>query len=131
MHVIKAATNSVSATIPVGARPVGVALSPDGFHVCVTNERSYTVSVIAVPVLRGGTVPAAKVGAAYSFTIPAVNVTSFAVTAGALPAGLSLNAASGVVSGIPAAPGSSTFTVTGAGLSGQAAMGCTIITTAQ
>ncbi|MEP7161285.1 MAG: putative Ig domain-containing protein [Dermatophilaceae bacterium] len=121
-----AATNTVSATIPVGVNPDAVAVTPDGAHAYVTNESSQTVSVIAVPVLSAGTVPAATVGDAYSFTVPAVNVTSFVVTSGALPAGLGLNAATGVISGTPTTAGSATFTVTGAGLYGQAALAYTI-----
>jgi len=43
--VIDSATNTVSATIPVGRNPIGVAVSPDGSKVYVT-DRPNTVSVI-------------------------------------------------------------------------------------
>ena len=40
------ATNAIAATIPVGQSPVGVAASPDGLHIYVTNQNSGTLSVI-------------------------------------------------------------------------------------
>ncbi|GAB3118359.1 hypothetical protein GCM10027056_00120 [Glaciibacter psychrotolerans] len=130
VSVIDSATNTVVMTIPVGLRPVGVAVSPDGTRVYVANESSYTVSVIAVPVMTAGVAPVATVGVTYSFTIPAANVTSFAVTTGALPAGLSLDAATGVISGTPTTAGPVTFTITGTGEYGRAALPYTIITAA-
>src|SRR5258706_14440019 len=44
--VIDTTTNTVSATIPVGVTPFGVAASPNGSQVYVTNAFSNTVSVI-------------------------------------------------------------------------------------
>jgi YVTN family beta-propeller protein len=44
--VIDAATNTVSATIPVGDTPFGVAVTPDGSKVYVANLNRNTVSVI-------------------------------------------------------------------------------------
>src|SRR5215831_9019994 len=46
VSVIDTATDTVSATIPVGLTPDGVAVSPDGSKVYVTNASSNTVSVI-------------------------------------------------------------------------------------
>ena len=46
VSVIDTATNTVTATIPVGAGPIGVAVSPDGGRVYVTNDFDNTVSVI-------------------------------------------------------------------------------------
>jgi hypothetical protein len=60
-------------------------------------------------VLQGGTI-----GVAYSETMSAVFGTSpytFAVTSGSLPAGLSLNSTTGVISGTPTTAGTSTFTI--------------------
>jgi YVTN family beta-propeller protein len=47
MSVIATATNTVTATIPVGTYPEGVAVTPDGSKVYVTNDGSNSVSVIA------------------------------------------------------------------------------------
>ena len=46
VSVIDTATNTVSATIPVGITPIGVAVKPDGSKVYVANLASNTVSVI-------------------------------------------------------------------------------------
>jgi len=46
VSVIDTATDAVSATIPVGLTPDGVAVSPGGSKVYVTNASSNTVSVI-------------------------------------------------------------------------------------
>ena len=47
VSVIDTVTNSVTTKIPVGPRPRGVAVSPDGSKVYVANEDDDTVSVIA------------------------------------------------------------------------------------
>ena len=46
VSVIDTATNTVTATVPVGIQPYGVAISLDGTKVYVTHPGSYTVSVI-------------------------------------------------------------------------------------
>lgn len=81
-----------------------------------TGSRAYTL-VVAPPViliapsaLTGGTV-----GAAYSESFIAsggIATYSYAITAGALPAGVTLNGSSGVISGTPSAGGTFNFTVT-------------------
>ncbi|WP_240805642.1 YncE family protein [Streptomyces sp. A1547] len=47
VSVIDTATNTVTATIPVGSRPEGVAVTPDGTRVYVANSDGTTVSVIS------------------------------------------------------------------------------------
>ena len=46
LSVIDMATNKVTATIPVGIGPTGVAVTPDGSKVYVINYISNTISVI-------------------------------------------------------------------------------------
>ena len=46
VSVIDTATNNVTATVPVGTYPCGVAVTPDGTKVYVANNGSNTVSVI-------------------------------------------------------------------------------------
>ena len=46
VSVINATTNTVTATVPVGITPLGIAVTPDGTKVYVTNAESDNVSVI-------------------------------------------------------------------------------------
>ncbi|WP_245606844.1 choice-of-anchor U domain-containing protein [Simplicispira psychrophila] len=76
----------------------------------VTLTVSAPVLAVSPATLGGGTV-----GVAYSATVSASGGAapySYAITPGSLPAGLSLNASSGVISGTPTASGTSNFTVT-------------------
>jgi YVTN family beta-propeller protein len=58
VSVIDTARNTVTATIPVGTNPVGVAVSPNGSTVYVTNYVSNTVSVIdAATAMVSATIP--------------------------------------------------------------------------
>jgi YVTN family beta-propeller protein len=61
LSVIDTATNRLVATLPTGANPVGVAVSPPGNRVYVTNFDDGTVSVIDS--LNNRALPAIKVGA--------------------------------------------------------------------
>jgi YVTN family beta-propeller protein len=119
VSVIDVASGTVTSTIPVGTNPVGVALAPDGSTAYVTNSGSNTVSVITVnpaaPVFTADTPPTkTTTRAAYSYTFTATGdpAPTFYVSSGALPAGLSLNTTTGVLSGTPTKAGKATFTVT-------------------
>lgn len=84
-----------------------------------------------VPVAPAFTSRAASngvVGSAYShrFTASGTGPISFAVTSGALPAGLSLNSVTGVLSGVPTGAGARTFTVTASNAVGRAAQVSTV-----
>ncbi|UHQ25056.1 putative Ig domain-containing protein [Lysobacter sp. 5GHs7-4] len=75
-----------------------------------------TLQVILPPtiVVNPATVPGATVGAAYSQTFTGSGGTApytFAISAGALPAGVSLNTTSGALTGTPTAAGTFNFTV--------------------
>ena len=59
-----ATTGTVTATIPVGGRPQGVAVSPDGRTAYVTNGGGGDVSVISTPTNTvTATIPAGPAGA--------------------------------------------------------------------
>jgi large repetitive protein len=127
-------------TVTAGSLPAGVTLSSGGalsgtptaggsFNFTVTatdsspfpgpfaGSRAYTV-VIAAPTIVLPATPLAggTLGAAYSAAItPASGGTSpyaYAVSAGALPAGLNLNAATGAITGTPGAVGTFNFDIT-------------------
>jgi hypothetical protein len=66
-------------------------------------------------IIPTSSLPQATVGVAYSATLEASGGTppySWSITSGSLPGGLKLDATTGVISGTPAAPGTSDFTVT-------------------
>jgi len=74
----------------------------------------YAVSVACTPVsLSPATLTNGAVGAAYSQTVAASPALAYSynVTSGALPAGLTLNAATGVISGTPTAAGTYVFRI--------------------
>ncbi len=77
--------------------------------------RAYTVAIAAAPiVVNPASLPSGTVGSAYSQTVSATGGSggfSYSLSAGALPAGLTLNASSGVISGTPTTAGASSFTV--------------------
>jgi hypothetical protein len=97
------------------------------FIIQVTNAqgfvgmRSYTL-VITCPtiVFNPATLPGGAVGVAYNQTVsatPATGQYSFAVTGGALPAGLNLNGATGAITGTPTLAGTYNFVLQATGFS--------------
>jgi len=73
------------------------------------------------PVITTTSLPGGSVGVTYSQTLAATGDTpiTWSVTTGSLPAGLTLAAATGVVSGTPTAEGTSTFTVKAENAAGE------------
>ncbi|HMZ21043.1 MAG TPA: putative Ig domain-containing protein, partial [Blastocatellia bacterium] len=104
-----------------------------------TGSRSYTLKFACAGVtVVPASLPGGTVGTAYNQTVGTspTGAFSFAVTSGALPIGLMLNAATGAITGTPAQSGSFSFTITatGAECSGSRgytiAIGCPVITPA-
>ncbi|SFA99020.1 Putative Ig domain-containing protein [Collimonas sp. OK607] len=121
-------------SITAGALPAGMSLSSSGaltgtptaggtfsFTVRATDQNSFSGSLAYTLVINAPTIgiapttlPAAAVASAYSQNVTASGGTggyTYAITAGALPAGTSLSSA-GVLSGTPTAGGTFNFTVT-------------------
>lgn len=71
-----------------------------------------TPSETPAPTITSGAPTTATVGQPYSYTVTATGTPSPTFTATGLPAGLTLDGTTGVVSGTPTAPGSSTVTIT-------------------
>ena len=115
---------TASVTLNTGANLTGRAFALNGAVTLDSNTVNPTCSIAPVVcpavVLSPATLPAGKVGVAYSQTITASGGTApytFAVIGGTLPAGLTLTTA-GVLSGTPTVAGPSTFTIRGTDANG-------------
>lgn len=90
-----------------------------------TADQPVTIVFVAgatAPTITSGVPLSGTVGLAYDhqFVATGVPAATWSVTSGSLPAGLTLNATTGTVSGIPTAAGSSTFTVRATNSAGTA-----------
>jgi hypothetical protein len=102
----------------------------------LTGSQAYTLTVNAASSLTvsPATMPSGTVNTTYSVTVSATGGSgtyAYAVTAGTLPSGLSLNTTTGVLSGTPTATGTSSFTITAtdstiSGLTGNQAYTLTV-----
>src|SRR6202041_2377360 len=83
-----------------------------------TGNATLTLTIaLAAPVITSATTANGTVGTAFSYQITATNTpTSFGATG--LPAGLSVSSTSGIISGTPAAAGTSTVTLSATNASG-------------
>ena len=82
-----------------------------------SGQRSYTL-LVACPSVTLSALPTPTLNSPYSQTVtasPSGGNYSYAVTVGFLPTGLSLNAATGAISGTPTAAGTYNFTITASG----------------
>jgi hypothetical protein len=80
-----------------------------------TATQSYTVNILSALTITTTSLAAANIGVAYSTTLTATGGTApytWAITTGSLPAGLTLNPATGAITGTPTAAGTFNFTVT-------------------
>ena len=117
VSVIDTVAQAVVQVIAVGDSPQAIALLPNGSRAYVAVTGDDIVAILAVemaPRLTAATLPEVIPASAYSFALPftAQPTPTFAVTGGALPPGLTLNAATGVISGVPSSTSPNGFTVT-------------------
>ena len=115
---------SITAVVPAGnVGPADVVvINPDGTG---TKTGAFTYQAPAVVMSpAAGALPGAVVGTAFSQTVSASGGTApftYAVTTGTLPAGLSLDPATGAIVGTPTVAGSYSFTVTATDAANQTA----------
>ncbi|HEX3841824.1 MAG TPA: putative Ig domain-containing protein [Acidimicrobiales bacterium] len=110
---LNAATGVISGT-PTGSGPASFTVTLTDAN-GKTDTKSYAPTILAAPAITTTTLPSSEVGAPYSQTLAGTGGTTpyaWSVTTGSLPAGLTLDAATGVISGTPTNSGSPTFTVT-------------------
>jgi len=95
-------------------------------------SRAYSVTINAGIAVNPASLPSAAVGASYSQSVSATGGSgsyTFSISSGSLPAGLVLNASTGLITGAPTVAGTSNFTVTatdGNGASGARAFTFTV-----
>jgi len=78
-----------------------------------TDTKSLSITVLAPPSITTTSMTAGSTGTAYSHTLAATSGTApytWSISAGSLPAGLTLDGSTGVISGIPTATGNTSFT---------------------
>jgi hypothetical protein len=105
-----------SITLTTGANTAGRALARNGAVTLDTNNVN-TCGVMICPIITVNplTLPDGEVGTPYNQIVSASGGTApytFSVSSGALPAGLTLNAASGAITGTPTAAGTFIFSIT-------------------
>ena len=106
-------SSSLSTSVPTGATTGNVVVTVGGV---ASNGLNFTVTT-AAPVITSGTTASGTVGVAFSYQITATNSpTSYGATG--LPAGLSVNTSSGLISGTPSGAGTSTVTLSATNGSG-------------
>jgi len=112
-----------SISLFTGAQMNGRALARNGSVTLAANTITACAPAIACPVITvlPATLPNGSIGTAYNQTVSGSGGTApytFAVTSGALPTGLLLNAATGAITGTPTTAGTFNFTITASDLNG-------------
>jgi len=125
---VNSGTGLISGT-PTAAGTSTVTLS--AINSAGTGNATLTITIVAVPAITSAATANGTVGSAFSYQITASNTpTGFAATG--LPAGLTVNSGTGLISGTPTAAGTSTVTMSAsnAGGTGSATLTLTIASAA-
>jgi uncharacterized protein (TIGR03437 family) len=112
---LNAATGLISGT-PSAAGAFSFSVTVKDSNGNTSPAQALSITIVAPPTVVTTTLPSGTVGVMYSQTLTATGGTppysNWAVTSGSLPAGLSLSAATGTISGVPTTGGVSSFKVT-------------------
>ncbi len=108
---------AVTATLPVGDFPLGIGIDPSTHSVFIANHSDTTISVVGPPTIIAtppvNSLPEGTRRLLYTATEHAYGGGGmYNWTAANLPAGLSINANTGIISGFPAEAGTSQVTLT-------------------
>ena len=117
------ASGLISGT-PTAAGPYSFAVTATDADGRTAASPTFAGSVATAVTITSAPPPNPTVGQAYAYPVRAAGGTgaiTYAVTAGTLPAGLTLNPNSGVIGGTPTAAGTSPFTVTATDANGASA----------
>jgi lysophospholipase L1-like esterase len=114
---LDAGTGIISGTSTASGRHSFAVTATDSSSPPLTASAPGSITIRAVPSMsvQPSTLPVSTVGRGYGFPLEATGgfaPYSWSVSAGHLPAGLSLDTSSGALTGTPTAPGGRTFTVT-------------------
>ena len=113
---LHAATGVISGTPVSGGASTFTAQVSDAENPPATRSATFSLGIEATTLqVTTATVPGALAGEPYSATLAAsggVAPYTWSLASGSLPAGLTLDPSTGTIAGTPAAPGTSTFTVT-------------------
>jgi hypothetical protein len=104
-----------SITMTTGVNLNGRVLARNGAVTLDTNAITSCAASCPIITVSPATLPDGEVGVFYSETVTASGAAGpfiFTITSGALPPGLTLNAATGLISGVPTVDGTSNFTIT-------------------
>lgn len=112
--VLNAATGAITGTPTTAGTSNFTVQAADSSVPQLTATKALSITVIPVLSITTASLPNGITNTAYSATLASsggVTPVTWSVTFGTLPAGLTLNAATGVITGTPTAAGTSNFTV--------------------
>lgn len=129
---LNAATGEISGISTGQGTSTFTVTATNAFGSVTSGSISITAQALATPLFVNATPPSAAVTTlpySYTFTATGTPAPTFSVATGTLPAGLTLNSITGVLSGTPTATGVSTFTINAHNTSGDLATSTLTITT--
>jgi hypothetical protein len=100
---------------PLGINTFTIQATDSSPAPALTAQKTFTINIALTLTITTLSLPGGTVGVPYSQTLAGSGGTApytWSITAGVLPAGLQLNASTGVISGTPNSPGPNLFTVT-------------------